>query len=198
MRALAIIPAGTANLFASNLGIPQDIEAGGRDRAARATGATSTSARFNGERFAVMAGAGFDAAMIRDAGDGGLKERFGRAAYVWTRLREPARRSRFGATIEVDGAEWFKGEATCILLGNVGKLVGGVEVFEDARPDDGKLEVGVVTADGVLDWSRMIGGAQSRVRSATRRSRRQPRRAPSRSSSRGRFSTSSTAATGRR
>ena len=64
---LAILPAGTANLFASNLGIPQDIEAavaiGLRgDRRELDVG------RFNGERFAVMAGAGFDAAMIRDAG----------------------------------------------------------------------------------------------------------------------------------
>ena len=154
---LAIIPAGTANLFASNLGIPQDIEE------AVAVGLRGDRhefdvGRFNGERFAVMAGAGFDAAMIRDSGDGGLKERIGRAAYVWSGS-ENLRSKPFRATIEVDGAEWYKGEATCILLGNVGKLVGGVEVFEDARPDDGKLEVGVVTADGVLDWSRMMGRA---------------------------------------
>jgi diacylglycerol kinase family enzyme len=102
-----------------------------------------------------MAGAGFDAAMIRDAGVGGLKERFGRAAYVWTGS-ENLRMKPFGARIEVDGVEWFKGKATCILLGNVGKLFGGLEAFENARADDGKLEVGVVTADGVLDWSRMI------------------------------------------
>ena len=154
---LAIISAGTANLFASNLGIPQDIEE------AVAIGLRGDRheldvGRFNGERFAVMAGAGFDAAMIRDSGDGGLKERIGRAAYVWSGS-ENLRSKPFRATIEVDGAEWYKGEATCILLGNVGKLVGGVEVFEDARPDDGKLEVGVVTADGVLDWSRMMGRA---------------------------------------
>ena len=154
---LAIIPAGTANLFASNLGIPEDIEA------AVAIGLRGDRrefdvGRFNGERFAVMAGAGFDAAMIRDAGDGGLKERIGRAAYVWSGS-ENLRSKPFRATIEVDGAEWYKGKATCILLGNVGKLVGGIEAFEDARPDDGKLEIGVVTADGVLDWSRMMARA---------------------------------------
>ena len=149
---LAIVPAGTANLFASNLGIPQDIEQ------AVAIGLRGDRREidvgtFNGERFAVMAGAGFDAAMIRDAG--GLKDRFGRAAYVWTGAKN-LRLKPFGAKIEVDGAEWFQGKTTCILLGNVGKLFGGLEAFEDARVDDGKLEVGVVTADGVLDWSRMI------------------------------------------
>ena len=41
------------------------------------------------------------------------------------------------------------GRATCVLLGNVGDLFGGVEVFPDARPDDGVLELGVVTAEGL-------------------------------------------------
>ena len=154
---LAIIPAGTANLFATNLGIPKDIEqavsVGLRGERRRLD-----VGRFNGERFAVMAGAGFDAAMIRDAGDGGLKERFGRAAYVWTGSKN-LRSKPFRAEIEVDGVGWFKGKASCILLGNVGELFGGVEVFEDARPDDGKLEVGVVTAEGLLEWGRMIARA---------------------------------------
>jgi diacylglycerol kinase (ATP) len=155
--ALAIIPAGTANLFATNLGIPSDIEGavavglhGGRRRV--------DLGRFNGERFAVMAGAGFDAAMIRDAADGSLKERLGRVAYVWTGS-ENLRSKPFRADIEVDGANWYKGKASCILFGNVGKLVGGVEAFEDARPDDGKLELGIVTAEGLLEWGRMIARA---------------------------------------
>jgi diacylglycerol kinase (ATP) len=112
--------------------------------------------RFNGERFAVMAGAGFDAAMIRDAGS--LKERFGRIAYVWTGA-ENLRSKPFRADITVDGADWYEGKASCILLGNIGTLFGGVEAFEDARPDDGKLEVGVVTAEGLLEWGRIIARA---------------------------------------
>jgi diacylglycerol kinase (ATP) len=155
--ALAIIPAGTANLFATNLGIPSDIEgavAVGLHGARRRV----DLGRFNGERFAVMAGAGFDAAMIRDAADGGLKERLGRVAYVWTGSKN-LRSKPFRADIEVDGANWYKGKASCILFGNVGQLVGGVEAFEDARPDDGMLELGIVTAEGLLEWGRMIARA---------------------------------------
>jgi YegS/Rv2252/BmrU family lipid kinase len=151
---LAIIPAGTANLFATNLGIPKDIEqavAIGLHGARR----TLDVGRFNGERFAVMAGAGFDAAMIRDAGEGGLKERLGRVAYVWTGSKN-LRSKPFRADIKVDGVDWYNGKASCILLGNVGKLFGGVEAFEDARPDDGKLELGVVTAEGLLEWGRIL------------------------------------------
>jgi len=150
---LAIIPAGTANLFASNLGIPKDITE------AVAIGLRGERrrldvGRFNGERFAVMAGAGFDAAMIRSAGDG-LKDRIGRAAYIWTGSKS-LRIKAFRAAIKVDGAQWFNGKATCILLGNVGDLFGGVEVFDDARPDDGLLELGVVSAEGIVQWARTM------------------------------------------
>jgi YegS/Rv2252/BmrU family lipid kinase len=154
---LAIIPAGTANLFATNLGIPSDIEAA-VDVGLHGARRRVDLGRFNCERFAVMAGAGFDAAMIRDASNGSLKERLGRVAYVWTGS-ENLRSKPFRANIQVDGANWYKGKASCILLGNVGKLVGGVEAFEDARPDDGRLELGVVTAEGLLEWGRMIARA---------------------------------------
>jgi len=150
---IAIVPAGTANLLASNLGIPRDVAAAveiglaGRRR-------RLDVGRINGEGFAVMAGAGFDARMIADA-DGVLKDRFGRLAYIWTGARH-LRSKPFRARIDVDGSRWFRGRASCILLGNVGKLFGGMEAFDDARPDDGALELGVVTADGVTQWLRTL------------------------------------------
>ena len=150
---LAIVPAGTANLLATNLGIPADIEEavqiglGGVRR-------RIDVGRINGERFGVMAGAGFDAAMIRDA-DAGLKDKIGRIAYVWTGAKAVEAKP-FRARIRVDGTAWFDDKASCILVGNVGKLFGGVEAFDDARPDDGKLEVGVVTADGLVQWARTM------------------------------------------
>jgi diacylglycerol kinase family enzyme len=100
-----------------------------------------------------MAGAGFDAAMIRDADD--LKDRFGRAAYVIGGTRNLDTEA-FGAKIAIDGVGWYDGPATCVLLGNVGNLFGGIEVFEDSRPDDGLLEIGVVTADGRVEMLRTV------------------------------------------
>ncbi|MEY2570147.1 MAG: diacylglycerol kinase [Acidimicrobiaceae bacterium] len=153
---LAILPAGTANLLASNLGIPKDLEQAveiGLSGACRRLDV----GRINGERFAVMAGAGFDARMIGDA-DGSLKDRFGRLAYIWTGAKH-LRDKPFKAKISVDGARWYDGEASCILFGNVGKLFGGVEAFEDARPDDGILELGVVSADGTRQWAQTIARA---------------------------------------
>ena len=150
---LAIVPAGTANLFASNLEIPQDVreavEIGlhGADR-------ELDVGRVNGERFGVMAGAGVDAKMIQ-AADGGLKDRLGRVAYVWTAAKE-LRSEPFKARIEVNGDLWYKGSASCVLLGNVGSLFAGVDVFENAHPDDGLLELGVSNAQGLGDWARTM------------------------------------------
>jgi diacylglycerol kinase (ATP) len=148
---LAIVPAGTANLFASNLGIPKDIEGAVRVALSAQTRAVDVG-RINGERFAVMAGAGFDAEMIRSA-SGGLKDRLGRVAYVVTGARA-VRSKPFRATVSVDGSPWFTGRVSCILVGNVGALFGGVTVFADAEPDDGLVDLGVITADGLVQWAR--------------------------------------------
>ena len=152
--AVAIVPAGTANLLATHLGIPRDIEEAvaiglhGRRQ-------SMDLGEINGERFAVMAGSGFDARMIKDA-DRSLKDRIGRAAYLWTGARnltaEPV-----GTTITVDGATWFEGDASCVLVGNVGEVIGGLPAFPEASTTDGVLEVGVVTADGPLGWARVLG-----------------------------------------
>ncbi|HWB21964.1 MAG TPA: diacylglycerol kinase family protein [Gaiellaceae bacterium] len=152
---LAIVPAGTANLFASNLGIPKNIEQA-VEVGLRGERHRFDAIRFNGERFAVMAGVGFDAAMIHDAG--GLKDRIGRVAYVWSGAKN-LRSKAFRVKIKVDGVSWFSGKASCVLLGNVGELFAGLEAFEDAKPDDGLFELGVVTADSVLQWARTLARA---------------------------------------
>jgi YegS/Rv2252/BmrU family lipid kinase len=150
---LAIVPAGTANLLASNLGIPKDLDA------AVVTGLYGSRrvldvGRVNGERFTVMAGAGFDARMMADT-NRALKKRVGQLAYVWTgarATRRPAQRAR----IDVDGERWFDGKASCVLVANVGTITGGITAFDDAKPDDGRLDIGVVTANGTLQWARVL------------------------------------------
>ena len=151
--ALAILPAGTANLLAANLGIPQDIRKavaialGGRHR-------RLDIGRINGEHFAVMAGTGFDALMIRDASRG-LKDHIGPAAYILTGLKN-LRNKATRARIRIDGKRWFKGRTSCVLLGNVGKVLGGVKAFPDAKPSDGLLEIGVVQAESGWEWVKVL------------------------------------------
>lgn len=154
--ALAIIPAGTSNLLARALEIPE------KPRKAVSVGLDGDRRRLDtgtvkGEHFAVVAGAGLDALLVRDA-DSDLKDAVGRAAYVWTGLKnlgfEP-----FVVDIEVDGDELFHGKCTSVLVGNTKEAVGGIELFESAEPDDGTFEIGVVTAEGPLQWIRTAARA---------------------------------------
>ena len=152
--AVAILPAGTANLLATNLQIPDDLTGAVRiglhgDRRRLDTGSV------NGEHFTVMAGAGFDARMISEA-DRGLKDHLGRAAYLYTGMKN-LRAPRMKATVEVDGERFFKGRVSCVLAGNVGTILGGIKAFPEARPDDGLLELGVVTAKNPVEWARTFG-----------------------------------------
>ena len=160
---LAILPAGTANLLAANLGIPTRLDD------AVEVGLHGARRRLdvglvNGKRFAVMAGVGLDALIMRDA-NGRLKDRFGRLAYVWTGAR--ASRMTLGTVrIVVDGVNWFTGQASCILFGIWVRSV--VSPFPHARPDHGLLEVGVSTAQGPLQWTRVL------TRMALRQGERSP------------------------
>jgi YegS/Rv2252/BmrU family lipid kinase len=150
---IGVLPAGTANLFARNLGIPLDL-AGALQVALHGVPQALDVGVVNKERFAVMAGAGFDAIMI-DRADGKLKRRLGRLSYVWTGARA-LREGAHPVRIDVDDRRWFEGDASCVLLGSMGTLTGGMVAFPDASPTDGQLEVGVVTADGLLQWIRVL------------------------------------------
>ena len=152
--AVAILPAGTANLLATNLQIPADLP-GAVQTGLYGKRRQLDTGSVNGERFAVMAGAGFDARMIRDA-DKKMKARAGRAAYLYTGAKNLGER-RMKAVVKVDGSTYIRGRVSCILVGNVGKILGGIEAFTGAEPDDGLLELGVVTAKNPVQWARTLG-----------------------------------------
>ena len=154
---LALLPAGTANLLANNLGIPIDLEQA-IEVGLHGSNRTIDVGKINGEHFAVMAGIGLDALMIRDA-DAGLKDRFGRAAYIWTGARH-TRATPVRTKVRIDGHTWFDDKASCVLIANVGAIGGGITAFDQATPDDGKLDVAVITADGAWQWMRTLTRAR--------------------------------------
>ncbi len=150
---LAVLPAGTANLFAGALHLPT----GPAEIAAAMRAGTTRrldTGRCNGRSFAVMAGTGLDAAMIDTADDD--KARLGTLAYVRAGVREARRRTPFDARVSVDGELVFEGEATCVLVANIGTLKGGIDAFPAASPEDGRLDVAVVTATGLRQWGSMM------------------------------------------
>jgi diacylglycerol kinase (ATP) len=151
--ALAVFPTGTANGFASAMSIPDD-PAGVVELIRSGARRVIDTGTCNGLTFNVMAGAGFDAAMIDSADE--HKERMGMVAYLRAGVKQAREREAFEMRVEVDDEHVFEGRASCVLVGNIGTLKGGIEAFPDASPTDGVLDVVVVTATGLTAWTGLV------------------------------------------
>jgi diacylglycerol kinase (ATP) len=150
--ALGLLPAGTGNLLATNLGLPDDPAEGVRLAVERGRRQLDVG-RVDGDVFAVLAGMGFDAAIMSGT-SAELKARIGSPAYVLTALRHLLDRSM---TVEVviDGQPALRRRARTVLVGNVGRLQGGIRLLPDAEPDSGVLEVAILAPRHLGHWAAM-------------------------------------------
>jgi YegS/Rv2252/BmrU family lipid kinase len=149
---LGVLPCGTGNLLARNLGLPLSLDE------ALAVALTGSDRRLdvgaaNGRPFVVMAGIGFDAEML-DGADERLKSRVGWAAYVLSALRH-LRERPVRMAVRADGGPPQRRWASGVIVGNVGSLQGNVRLLPDAVPDDGILDVAVLAASGWTGWLRL-------------------------------------------
>ncbi len=149
--ALAVLPAGTSNLLATNLGLPSDPGAGVRLATERGRRRIDVG-ELDGHVFTVTAGMGFDAAMVRDA-PRRLKSVVGPLAYVVSAVRHVTDRS-MSVEIVLDDGPALHRRARSVLAANVGRLPGGTRMLADADPDDGLLDIAVLTPHGPVQWLR--------------------------------------------
>jgi YegS/Rv2252/BmrU family lipid kinase len=146
---LAIIPLGTGNLLARNVGLPIDLD----EALAVALGTVQRpvdAGRVNGTLFVVMAGLGLDARMLDGASEP-LKKRLGWLAYAISAVRHLGDRP-MRLTVSADGGRPRRMRASTLIIGNVGWLQGGLPLMPEARPDDGMLDAVALTARGVTGW----------------------------------------------
>lgn len=146
---MGILSSGTGNLLCRNLGIPTEVRpsldvALGEHKRAIDLG------RIDERCFVVMAGMGFDASVMQDTSEK-MKTRVGWLAYVVAGARNLGHRPML-ATIRLDGELYAQGAARTVLIGNVGRLQGGVSVLPNADPSDGVLDVVIVAPRGWGDW----------------------------------------------
>jgi diacylglycerol kinase family enzyme len=164
---LAIFPAGTGNLLSVNLNlpheVPQSVDAalnGTRkaiDLAQIVTFDASGKAQ-EPRHFAILAGAGYDADVILGA-DRAAKNRLGMGAYLLSALRNLGRR-RAWASVRIDGAQSpMRRRVKSVMVANMGRLQGNLEVIPDATPDDGILDVAMLKAETLRDWVRLAFAA---------------------------------------
>jgi YegS/Rv2252/BmrU family lipid kinase len=162
---LAVLPGGTGNLLANNFDIPDDLD-GALDVALHGERRRLDVGAVGDDRFVIMCGIGIDAAMLRDA-DPKLKARLGAVAYVLSGFRQLRRRSnRFRLKLD-DGPQIVRA-GQGVLVGNLGRLQGGLPVMPDASPTDGRLDVAVLQTQTILDWLVLA------ARVLARRRRRDP------------------------
>jgi diacylglycerol kinase family enzyme len=152
--ALAVVPIGTGNLLARNLdlplGLPDALDV------AFGPGRRPLDVLKAGEhRFVVMAGLGFDAALIRDTDDD-LKGRIGWLAYLGGLAKAFKRSERAWFELTVDSAPPVRLRGVGVLVGNVGQVQGGLALLPDARPDDGVADVIVLSPRRQSDWPLLI------------------------------------------
>jgi diacylglycerol kinase family enzyme len=147
--ALAVLPFGTGNLLARNLGVPMRITEA--VALATADGRRQLDLGLVEDRcFLIMAGMGLDAAMLHDA-PALLKAKIGWPAYGLAALRHLC---ALPMTVEIglDGGPPFTRQARTVLVGNCGRLQGGIRLMPDALPDDGVLDVAVLMPPRRRNW----------------------------------------------
>jgi len=161
-----LIPAGTGNLLARNIGIPLDEVAAldvAFDGVDKAVDLVSLQVDDQPpDHFAVMAGIGMDA-VIMEGADPKMKKAVGSAAY-FVSAAQNANHPAMHATIAVDDQPPIRRRASVIVVGNVGFLMANIQLIPGARADDGVLDVLVASPRTIRDWVRLTTRVLTRRR----------------------------------
>ncbi|WP_100812801.1 MULTISPECIES: diacylglycerol kinase family protein [unclassified Microbacterium] len=157
---LTIVPSGTGNLLARNLGLPL----GDSEPMVAATFAGTTQPvdigfadirRTDGSRerhaFVVMAGIGLDAAMIANT-NSQLKKTVGWVAYVDGAARSLATAKPFRVMYQMESGRLHAAKVQSVLFANCGALPAGIALIPEASVVDGLLDVAVIQPSGWLGW----------------------------------------------
>ncbi len=170
---LALLPAGTGNLLARNLGVPVADRAGALAVAlgphTRRIDVARAGVDVSGEDqdvvptpFLVMAGLGFDAEVMASV-EPRLKERVGWWAYVVAGVRN-LRGRETRVRLVLDTGPPLSRRLRSIVVGNCGELTGGVRLLPSAQVDDGWLDVVVVSPRLVFGWAAVTAAVLTRGR----------------------------------
>lgn len=163
---IGVVPLGTGNLLARNLGIPLhgpdavEVALSGQDRAVDAVSLGGDG--LHETCFMVMAGLGLDAAIMEGAREH-LKARMGWTAYVVSALRQ-LRYPAVTVEITVDDGPPVRRRARTVVVGNVGSLQAGIPLLPDASIDDGMLDVVVIAPRRLLGWLPLVARVLARGR----------------------------------
>lgn len=159
---IAVVPVGTGNLLARNLGLMADIETAVHTAwtgSARVIDVgvvelTGDDGRVWSHRFLVMAGVGLDAKMATGT-DSVLKKRIGWLAYADPISKSVMGNEQFWIHYRVDSGRERSVRAHTVIVGNCSTLTAGFVLLPDAVPDDQLLDVVLLRPKGFWQWVRV-------------------------------------------
>jgi diacylglycerol kinase family enzyme len=154
---LALLPAGTGNLLARRLGVPSRLD-GALEVAVHGRQYDIDVGRANGKPFVLMAGLGFDAAILAHT-SATLKLRIGWLAYWMSALRMAGRSPVLRVHLEFADRSIVTLSGVGVVIANIGALPGGANLLPLAVEDDGALAVAVLTSDSLVHWALLMGAS---------------------------------------
>jgi YegS/Rv2252/BmrU family lipid kinase len=151
---LGIIPTGTTNVLAQELGIPLNIDKACRLLASDPERRTIDALLYENDYFVLSVGTGLDALVMEGTSRKG-KQRFGPLAYVWSFLKILAGIQPYTFTIVADGKS-RKVRAADVLLANVSTLTRPFRWGPHIQPDDGRIDICIMKARNIIDFLRVV------------------------------------------
>lgn len=157
---LAIIPRGTANVLARELGLPLDDEqaiavaAAGKSRKIY-LGLAMDETTNESRHFVLMAGIGLDASVVRRV-QPSLKKRIGKGAFWVSGLSHLATWNPRPFTLEIDGQIYT---ATFAAIGKSAKYGGDLAITPGARLDQREFEICIIETTSRLRYLQLLSYA---------------------------------------
>ncbi len=156
--ALAVLPGGTVNVWATELGAKKDAPDLAQ-RIAQGRRHTVDVGQVNDRYFLMMASVGFDAAASAAVSDDpalkGIKRLAGPVAYALAALRTITHFRGRRVLLDIDGVQTRR-RLLMLVVGNT-RLYGGIaEITYRARADDGLLDLCILGGRGPLDMVRRV------------------------------------------
>ncbi|MFD1507055.1 hypothetical protein FE374_03510 [Georgenia yuyongxinii] len=87
----------------------------------------------------------------------GTKARIGSLAYVLSALKH-LRDRPMRVQIQIDDDPPLRRRARTVVIGNVGRLQGDVQLLADAKPDNGQLDVAILAPRHLAHWAALAWG----------------------------------------
>ena len=157
---LGILPRGTANVLALELGLPMNIDealsivAAGKSR--RIHFGVATDETTNKQRhFVLMAGIGLDASVVRRV-QPSLKKRIGKGAFWVSGLSHLATWNPSTFTLEINGSTYT---ATFAAIGNAARYGGELMITPRARLDEPTFEVCIIETFSRVQYLHLLSYA---------------------------------------